>query len=289
MSDFTTELNDVTFGDYQDDEQRGDGIPRIQWRQGDPKQQTPGYFFIAKENLPEGFTPGAPWQATMEYFEMTRTRTEGYKAEALPVCVICARAQPYQRPPQGTDGPKVWLDSWPKGAPSSTIGQHADVLLIAQGLEELGPVCWSTNSTTVAFAIISSPDPKHNPQGGILHQLRENVLKPMGQAMKPAKDLRKQYWLVWLTISSQRDAKGQVVFTPTAGKDVTLPVAEIPATVDLAWLKSVYSGRSMAEYGEQQRFQYDAWRNTKFSNDAPAVVINGHRNIPQPIEDIPEL
>lgn len=213
---------------------------------------------------------------------MTRTRTEGYKAEALPVCVICARAQPYQR-----GEPKVWLDSWPKGAPSNTIGQHADVLLIAQGLEELGPVCWSTNSTTVAFAIISGPDPKRNPAGGILHRLREEVLKPMGQAFKPAKELRKQPWLCWVTISSQRDAKGNVVFTPTAGKDVTLPVLEIPAKVDLVWLRAAYSGRSMAEYGETMRFQYDAWRNTRFANDAQPAA-NGHRNIPEPI-DVPDL
>lgn len=276
MSDFTKELNDVTFGDYQDDERRGDGIPRIQWRQGDPKAQTPGYFFLAKDNAPDGFTPsGDDWQPTVEYFEMTRTRTEGWKAERLQACLICCRAQPYRR-----GDPKIWLDSWPKGAASVDIGQHADLLLIAGGLEELGPVCWSTNSTTVAFAIISGPDPKRNPHGGILHRVREEVLKPMGQAMKPAKELRKQPWLVWVTIATQRDAKGAVVFTPTAGKDVTLPVLDLPATVDLAWLKANYSGRAMAEYGEQTRFQYDAWRNTRYTNDTQPAATNGHKNAP---------
>ena len=193
-----------------------------------------------------------------------------------------ARAQPYQR-----GDIKVWLDRWPKGAPSNTIGQHADVLLIAQGLEDLGPVCWSTNSTTVAFAIISGPDPKRNPAGGILHRLREEVLRPMGQAFKPAKDVRKQPWLVWATISSQKDAKGKVVFTPTAGKDVTLPVLDVPTKVDLDWLRTAYSGRAMAEYGEQMRVQDDAWRNTRFTNDAQPT--NGHRNVPQQLEDVPDL
>lgn len=279
MSDFTTDLNDVSFGDYQDDEQQGDGLPRLQWRQGDPKQNTPGYFFLSKDNAPEGFTPGAPWQACQEYFEMTRTRSEGWKAEALPMCVICARAQPYQR-----GEPKVWLDRWPKGAPSNTIGQHVDVLLVAQGLEELGPVCWSTNSTTVAFAVIASPDPKRNPAGGILHRLREEVLKPMGAAMKPAKDLRKQPWLCWVTVGTQRDDKGAVVFTATAGKDVTLPVIQLPAAVDLTWLRTNYSGRQMATYGEELRFQYDAWRNARRTNDAPQLATGG-KNTPQPLEE----
>lgn len=281
MSDFTKELNNVTFGDYQDDEGRGDGIVRIQWRQGDPKAQTPGYFFLAKENVPEGFAPNADtWKPTTEYFEMTRTRSDGWKAEVLPICIICARAQPYQR-----GDTKVWLDVWPKGAPSNTIGQHADLLLIAQGLEDLGPVCWSTNSTTVAFAIISGPDPKRNPKGGILHRVREEVLKPMGQAMKPPRELRKQPWLCWVTIASQRDAKGQVVFTPTAGKDVTLPVPQIPEVVDLEWLRANYSGRSMAEYGEQQRFQFDAWRNTRYTNETQPAA-NGHRNVPEPVDEL---
>lgn len=294
MSDFTNDLNGMTFGDYQDDEQRGDGLPRIQWRQGDPKQQTPGYFFFAKDNAPEGFTPGAPWVACQEYFELTRTRSEGWKAEQLPVCVICARAQPYQRPPQGTDGQKTWIDKWPKGAPSGLFGQHADVLLIASGMEELGPACWSTNSTTVAFAIIGGPDPKRAPQGGILHRLREEVLRPMGAAFKPAKDLRKQPWLCWVTIATQRDAKGMVVFTPTAGKDVTLPVLVLPEKVDLAWLKQNYSGHQMAQYGEDMRFQYDAWRNTRMTNDAPMAIADARalppgRNIPVAIavEDEP--
>lgn len=283
MSDFTSELADIGFGEYQDDDRGGDGLTRIQWRQGDVKAQTPGYFFLAKENVPEGFAPaGDAWKPTVEYFEMTRTRADGWKAEALPMCIICARAQPYLR-----GDTKTWLEKWPKGAAPNTVGQHADVLLVAGGLEDLGPICWSTNSSTVAFAIITGADPKRTPKGGILHRLREEILKPMGKAMKPPKDLAKQYWLVWLTIASQRDAKGNVVFTPTAGKDVTLPVPLIPDVVDLDWLRGAYSGRSMAVYGEEQRFTYDTWRNTRMTNDTP-VAAAGHRNIPQPM-DVDEL
>ena len=276
MSDFTNDLDGMTFGDYQDEDSRGDGIVRIQWRQGDVKAGTPGYFFLAGDNVPEGFTPGAPWVATNEYFEMTRTRSAGWKADELPVCVICARAQPYLRGEQ-----KTWIDKWPKGAAANTVGQHADVLLIAAGLESLGPVCWSTNSTTVAFAIITGPDPKRTPAGGILHRIREEVLKPAGQAFKPQRDLTRQPWLFWVTIHSQRDAKGAVVFTPTAGKDVTLPVVDIPTQVDLAWLKQAYSGKDMAQYGEDMRLTYDLWKNTRFTNEAQPTPTG--KNAPQPI------
>lgn len=281
MSNFDDEMNGTQFGDYQDDDRQGDGLVRIQWRQGDPKSATPGYFFLAKENAPEGFTPtGDIWQPVNEYFEMTRTRAEGWKAEALPMCIICARSQPYQR-----GEPKVWLDRWPKGAAPNTIGQHADVLLVAGGIEELGPVCWSTNSSTVAFAIISTPDPKRSPAGGILHRIREEVLGAADRVSKAMQNrkAKKLYWLFWVTVATQRDAKGAVVFTPTAGKDVTLPVPQLPAAIDVAWLKENFAGKDMAIRGEELRAMYDAWRLTRYTNDAPQPAKAG-RNAPQPVE-----
>lgn len=275
----------VEYGNYADDDQQGDGLVRIQWRQGDVKAQTPGYFFLSKKNVPEGFAPsGESWTAHQEYFEGTRTRDDGWKADELPMCIICARAQPYRR-----GDIKVWLDAWPKGAEPNTIGQHADLLLIADGLTELGPVCWSTNSTTVAFAIISGADPKRNPKGGILYRIREEVLSAADALAKSFKDRKKKklYWLFWITIASQRDTKGAVVFTPTNGKDVTLPVPLLPMEMDAAWLNEHYSGKDMASYGEAMRAMYDDWRCTKFTNEARPAATNG-RNVPQPIEAIDE-
>lgn len=278
------EDNGSQYGDYQDDERQGDGLIRIQWRQGDVKQNTPGYFFLSSASVPEGFAPsGDVWKAHQEYFELTRTRDSGWKAETLPMAIICARSQPYRRPTAGSPN-KEWLEVWPRG--EEGIAQHADVLLVAEGLQDLGPVCWATNSTTVAFAITTAADPKRQPLGGILHRIREEVLDAADKAAKIAyRKKKKLYWLFWITVASQRDAKGNVVFTPTSGKDVTLPVPVLPVVIDKKWLTENFVGSEMAQYGEEQRAAYDAWRLTKQTNEAtPAKPANG-RNIPQPIEE----
>ena len=273
MSDFANDMSSMTFGSYSEDEAQGDGLIRIQWRQGDPKTETPGFFFLAGENVPEGFQPGKPWTAHTEYFEGTRARVAGWKAEALPVAIVCARAQPYIRGER-----KTWLDKWPKDTPN--VAMHVDVLLVADGLQELGPVCWSTNGTKTSFAIIGRARGKE--PGGILDQLKTLILIPAGKLA--GRDLSKQPWIFWATIATNRDAKGKIVYTETPGKLVTLPVLQLPATIDKAYLNSVYAGREMAEYGETVRRDYDAWKQAKFTNDEPQPAKAG-KNVPQPIED----
>ena len=272
------------YGSYQDDDAQGDGLVRIQWRQGDVKQGTPGYFYLSARDVPEGFQPGAAWQACQEYFEQTNTRDKGWKAETLPVAIICARAQAYRR-----GDVKEWLESWPKGGDSADIAMHCDVLLIADGLQDLGPVVWSTNATTTAFAVIGKADPKKDPQGGILHRIREQVLGSADKAAKVAyRKAKKLYWLFWIEIGSQRDDKGQVVFTKTKAKAVTKPVPLLPAVIDVVWLKKNYVGEEMAAYGNEMRQAYEEWRAAKRTNDAPPPAKTG-RNVPQEVEpeDVP--
>lgn len=272
------------YGSYQDDDAQGDGLVRIQWRQGDVKQGTPGYFYLSARDVAEDFQPGAAWQACQEYFEQTDTRDKGWKAETLPVAIICARAQAYRR-----GDVKEWLESWPKGGDSADIAMHCDVLLIADGLQDLGPVVWSTNATTTAFAVIGKADPKKDPQGGILHRIREQVLGSADKAAKVAyRKAKKLYWLFWIEIGSQRDDKGAVVFTKTKAKAVTKPVPLLPTAIDMAWLKKNYVGEEMAAYGNEMRQAYEEWRAAKRTNDAPIPVKTG-RNVPQEIEpeDVP--
>lgn len=273
------------YGDYQDDDRVGDGLIRLQWRQGDVKQSTPGFFYLSKKDAPEGFVPtGKAWQACKEFFESTNTREDGWKAEALPVAIICARAQPYVRPPQNSQLPKQWLDVWPKNSSDGSIAMHCDVLLVADGLQDLGVVAWSTGGSTTAFAIIGQADPRKDPQGGILHRIREEVLDTADKAAQFAyRKKKKLYWLFWITIAGQRDAKGEIVFTPTKGKTITRPVPMLPVAVDTAWLKANFVGTEMAMFGEEMRRAYDDWRLTKRTNDAQATKANNGRNVPQPI------
>ena len=284
--------NETEFEQYDDGEGQGDGLIRIQWRQGDAKQGTGGYFYLGSANVPEGFTPGAPWVAHQEYFKNSRTREPGWKAEALPMYIICARGQTYKK--DGAGGVGEWLESWPKGGASNEYGQHADVLLVADGLEELGPVCWSTNSTTTAFAILGGADPKRNPKGGILHRIREEVLGAADAVSKKLTDRKKKklYWLFKVTVSTETDAKGATVYTATkSGTDITRPVPVLPAKVDATWLGDAYVGPEVAQYGRDLRAQYETWRATRKTNDAPvaAAARPGGRNVPQAIEDDKDL
>jgi len=261
----------MDFGTYADEEAQGDGLTRVQWRNGDPKTRTGGYFFIDGEKLGD-VVPGAPWVAHEEYFESSGKHAKGYKAEALPIMVICARSQPLR---YDANKMKTWLEKWETGA-----AMHADVLLIAKGLEALGPVVWSTNSTKTAFAIIGRANPKRGDADGILASIKNKLLKPASSK----RDLTKQPWLFWATVATERDAKG-IVYTATPGPKVTRPVADIPATVDRAYLESIYVGKELAEYGEQMRRFYDEWKQAKMANVAPATSQPGGKNAPQPVEE----
>jgi len=281
MADFDQD-DGSQYGSYQDDATHGDGLTRIQWRHGDKKHQSPGFFFLAAESAPEDFSPsGSAWVKHNEYFESTDKTVEGWKADKLQVAIICARVQPYVRGEKG-DSP-IWLDAWDA---SRNCAMHADVLLVADGLQDLGPVKWSTNGSTIAFAIIGRADPKRDPQGGILHRQREEVLAAADAVSKVAYRKKKNlYWLFWATIGTERDAKGNIVYTPTKGPMVTLPRLQLPATIDTAWLKANFVGTDMATYGEEMRGLYDEWKQTKFTNDGPQAIATPGRNVPQPIDE----
>lgn len=277
---------EVQYDSYDDDNGEGDGLPRIQSRHGSPEAGTTFRFFLGKENVPEGFIPGAPWVAHKEYIKAAGKHIEGWKAEELPMMIICARAQPYHK---GADQKRdKWVETWPKDAPANSHGMHADVLLIAQGLEALGPVVWSTNSTSHAFAIVSGKN-KRQPAGGILERIRNDVLAEADRVSSKIKVRAKNkvYWAFWITIAGQKDAKGEPVYTPTSsGNAITVPVPVLPAKVDAKWLAAQYVGAESDTYGRQVRADYETWRNTRRTDTAqPSQPAKSGRNVPQPIEE----
>src|SRR5438067_1252813 len=107
---------DAQYDSYDDSDRQGDGLISIQGRHGVPEAKTPFHFFLGKENVPDGFTPGAPWVAHEEYIKQKGETVEGWKADALPMYIICARAQPYRKDPE-TAKRIEWLTDWPKNAP----------------------------------------------------------------------------------------------------------------------------------------------------------------------------
>lgn len=265
---FIDDVKTVQFKTY-DDGSQGDGLVRIQWRNGEPKLRTAGYFFVASERLGD-FTPGAPWQPCEEVFESGAT-AEGFKAETLKIAVIGVRQQPFIR----KDGVKVWLEKYAKGEQGASL--QVDVLCVAEGLESLGVVVWGSATVKTSFAIVGRPD-------GIIHRINSDILKPAGALAK--KDMRP--WCFWATIATERDDKGKVVYTQTQGKPVTRPVLSLPKTVDQAWLVAQYTGKEMLTYGEDQRATYDDWVRERRTNDAKPADEAEHRNIPQPVEEVPD-
>lgn len=301
-NDFERELAGTDFADYQDDDRRGDGLIRMLNRNGDPKAGSNGYFFIGADNLPEGFKPDTDnWKPHREFFEGTNKRVDGWKAEQITCFIITARTQSFYR--DSLDN-KIWCESWPKD--QERAGQHVDVLMVVEGLNDLGPIVWATNSTKAAFAIIGRGDAKKGFGDGILETFKKLVLTPAGKLT--GKDLTKRPWCFAATIGFEVDGKGEPVYTQTPGRMVTLPVLILPKIIDKAYLTGIYAGIELVRYGEMMRGEYDAWRAEKRTNetrqqpqrqqpaDAPADDRQPRqqprqqpRNVPQPIEDDTDL
>ena len=271
MSDFIQDAQTIDFKTY-DDGGAGDGLTRIQWRNGVPREKTGGYFFVIGERLGD-FTPSAPWSAFTDTFDNGST-ADGYKADSLRLAIIAVRQQPFVGVQQGEFKTKIWREKYAKNEPGASI--QVDVLCAAEGLEELGMIVWSSATVKTGFAIVGKPD-------GIVHMIDSAILKPASALAK--KTMRP--WCFWATISTERDAQGKVVYTPTKGKTVTKPALILPKEVTKAWLVAAYTGSEMLRYGEEQRAAYDDWVRERRTNDAPATPAQpvGGRNVPQPIDD----
>lgn len=265
----------VEFKTY-DDERQGDGLIRMQWRNGEQRSKTGGYFFVPAERL-NGFQPAAPWGAFTDTFN-NGTEVEGFKAETLRIAIVGVRQQPFIK---DSDGRKTWLPKGKYAKDEPGAGLQVDVLCVAEGLEDLGVVCWASSTIKTSFAIVSRGD-KTGAGVGILHRIKAEIVKPAEQIAK--RELRP--WCFWAEITTERDAQGKVVYTPTKGKAVTRPVLKLPATIDKAYLISIATGKDMAAWGESTRAEYDAWFKEERTNDvAPATAQPSGKNVPQEVTD----
>lgn len=265
MTTFIDDAKTIEFKTYSD-ETHGDGLVRIQWRNGEARSKTGGYFFVAADRLGD-FTPAAPWEPFTDTFD-DGSESDGYKAEQLHLAIIGVRQQPFIR----KDSTKIWLEKYAKGEQGASL--QVDVLCVAEGLEDLGVVVWGSATVKTGFAIVGRPD-------GIIHRIHNEILKPASALAK--KDMRP--WCFWATIGTERDAKNKVIYTPTLGKPVTRPVLLLPVEITKEWLGEQYTGRSMVEFGEQIRASYDDWMKERRTNDAPPAQPTNGKNVPQPIDE----
>lgn len=261
------------------DDRQGDGLIRVQWVNGDVKAKTLGHFFVGADRLPEGYTPGAPWKPGSEVWA-SGEETDGFTADVVKMIVITSRQQPYFVDDRGS---KVWLDGWDAEKPG--IRMHADILCIFEGLEDVGPVVLSTNSTLVALAFTASARGKRQ---GIIPTLRDNVVSVAERAAKKRLDT----YCFWAPIGGEVDEKGKALFTQTKNRPVHRPVLRLPAGDPLTVAKQLFVGRErVREELIPIREEYEGWRTTKMGNApadadmAAAAAAPAGRNAPQPLPD----
>jgi len=146
----------------------------------------------------------------------------------------------------------------------------------------MGPVVWTSATIKTSFAIIA--------QDGILKAIDTSIVKPASATAKTKLDR----YCFWATVATQRDAKGEVVYTPTKGKPVTLPVLMLPPEKqrNRDWLVASFVGKDLiSETLAPMREQYEEWRQERRTNDdadqaPPPARANGNgRNVPQELSE----
>lgn len=278
MTDFASDIQDTNIPVYAD-EQQGDGLLRIQWRNGEPKLKSAGRFFVDGERLGDRAI-GEPWASVTETFESGED-AEGFGTEQLRIAILGVRQQPFVYEGEGRGQYKVWYERWEKGNPDMRM--QVDVLCLAQGLADepgVAPVVWSSSTIKTSFAIVGSKEPS-------IRVALAKLLKA-GKAIA-GKDMPS--WAFWLPIASQRDGKTKKpIYQETPGRPVTPPIVHVPAELTRDHLNKLYVGRELLTYGADLRAEWDEWLKERRTNDAPepataAAPARGGRNVPPPLDE----
>jgi hypothetical protein len=253
------------------DETQGDGLLRIQWRNGEQRFQSAGRFFIPQDSIGD-MVPAAPWEPSTEVFN-DGTKAEGYIATQLRMAILCVRNQPFcWSAPFGTAGRyKIWQTKWNREEDNQSM--QVEVLAWVEGLEQLAqPVVWTSATVKTSFAIIGRGD-------GILDQLDKMIVKPAQKAGGTKLDS----YCFWATIAAEKDSKGKNVYATTRGQSVTKPVLVLPANPDLPWLRTQFVGTALIrDVLAPWREEFEEWRKERRSNLEEDAAPEPSHNTPQP-------
>lgn len=262
------------------DDQQGDGLIRIQWRNGEQRTKTGGYFFVAAERLGDA-VPGTPWEPFTDTFN-DGSEVDGYKTEQLDMLILCVRQQPFiWSAPAGHPGRyKIWQTKWQRG--EANQGMQVEVLALMDGFGS-EPIVWSSATIKTSFAIIGRGGKGECP--GIIASVFEYLVRPA----EKSGNTRLDTYCFLATVATEKDDKGKVLYTATQGKAVTRPVLVLPDTPDLDWVRTRYAGTAyIRDTLIPLREQYEDWRRERRTNsepdDTPAAATNG-RNVPEEIGD----
>jgi hypothetical protein len=262
---------DVNIPRFTDDRAESDGLIRMQWRNGSPQLRTAGRFFVPTDRLPEDFIPGAPWQPVTEVFE-SGDEVPGYQAEHLGLIIITHRAQPFVR---DVNNQREWLERWQRGRERQSM--QVEVLCIADGLEELGPVVWSSSTVKTSFAVISRG--RNGEPAGIIPRLLKEVVEPAAQRAKKHLDT----YCFRVEVASERDGKGKLVYAEAGTRKVTRPVLALEANPPIEVIRTLWIGNDRIRELIPIRESYEEWRKERRSNEP--VEAAPSRNSPVSLND----
>lgn len=228
--------------------------PRIGWRNGQQVKtrqgmsEEAGFFYLSERSVQSA--PSVPWQAAQVY-----QNEDGYTAEALRVAIIGKRSQAFTE--DRDTGKRVWYDTWEKGRRIYT-----EYLALAEGLA--GPIVWAAKGMH-AKAIDT-----------VLKAYKAGLLKDAaavaGQKLYP--------WTFWLPFSTERDARGKIIYADTGyGSTYTPPAVLYPADP----MDALYVGRDALDLGLaiHQQYTTDGWFQAKRTNSSEAAH-EAVRTAPQP-------
>jgi len=275
------DLKGLNVPQYNDNDQ-GDGLLRIQWRNGEQRVRTGGYFFVPADRLGD-MVPGAPWEAYTDTFN-DGSEVDGYKAEQLDMLIFCVRQQPFiWSAPAGSPGRyKIWGTRWQRG--EANQGMQVEVLALVEGFGD-EPVVWSSATIKTSFAIIGRGGKGEKP--GIIASISEHLVRPA----EKSGNVKLDTYCFLATVATEKDDKGKIVYTPTQGKAVTRPVLVLPETPDLEWVRMRYAGTAnIRDTLIPLRQQYEDWRRERRTNDSEpsepgeTAAPNG-RNVPEEVDD----
>lgn len=246
----------------------GDGLARFYWMNGEPRDKTPGRFWMDQERASNAglIALPQPWKAITHTFKRGDT-ADLFMSPALRIAPIVWKQQNFIKDASGNV--ESWIEEKKFGKLAQGEGIAFELLCLVQGIDI--PLVLSMKSTKASMAWAANILPDYK-------KLRDAVKKSRNGATVPP-------WWFWLNIRSAIKADKTPAYETINGSVITPPTWVAPADVSSrdAW-KELYVGNELASIGEAIYLDTGkAWATRKISDgyQRQDVEPTNDRNVPQ--------
>ena len=271
-------------------ENAGPEFPIIQWRNGNRQlrkvggQDYTGGWFVPSDMVSVDLTERSWDRLVWEHDD--GSTTEGFAADRLTLAVLGIR----KRWEVFTDGQRTAF-AWNDFKTASTFGRPSSrlhVLALVKGLEDLGPLVLTLRGTgAMCFE-------GNRKVAGALTWFARTVIRAANiasdAAARKAGKTGGQRWpfrAFWLTVGSEKDAKGEPVFTTVGSgsktSQVTNPVAVgLPGKPEEVNLDKFFVGAELLRTGNELVVEhagwFKEWDRIDPNDEQPNATANGNMN-----------